>query len=62
MLFVQGDTEREDSRVAVVLDPIEGDRGASKLKFSSNMVLSGGEAMVLDEDISESVEISSTCH
>ena len=35
----QGDTERDDSRVAVVLDPIDGDLGEAKEKFSSNMVV-----------------------
>ena len=34
----QGETEREESLVAVVLEPIDGDLGVSKEKFSSNMV------------------------
>jgi len=34
----QGETERDDSLVAAVLDPIDGDRGEAKEKFSSNML------------------------
>ena len=37
----QGETEREDSRVAAVLDPIDGDLGEAKEKFSSNMLAGG---------------------
>lgn len=39
LLLEQGETERDDSRVAIVDDPIDGDRGVSKLKFSLNIVL-----------------------
>lgn len=40
----QGETEREDSLVATVLDPIDGDLGEAKEKFSSNML--AGESCV----------------
>jgi hypothetical protein len=33
-----GDTDREDSLVAAMLDPIDGDRGESKVKLSSNIL------------------------
>ena len=48
LLAVHGDTEREDSRVAVVVEPIDGDRGASKVNFSSNISLEarGGRCFV----------------
>jgi hypothetical protein len=33
-----GETDRDDSRVAALLEAIEGDRGESNEKFSSNMI------------------------
>lgn len=38
VVLEQGETEREESLVAAVDEPIEGERGESKEKFSSNMV------------------------
>ena len=34
-----GETDLDESLVALVLDPIDGDRDESKEKFSSNMLL-----------------------